>query len=276
MARRMGTPEKRTTKWMWPAYARVNPRRRPAGDLPSRLRLSNPLILVPAGDFRRCAHSYFPGRVARRSAWARRWPSERRARETSSGGRRGAGPASVPAHVGGPGERTDPDRECAAGVHGHAWPRCACWSARAACWPKDRVRRRPLARRILGPCSRGCVRLADTARLLKLRGKAMQAAVPVGQGAMAALLGADIAKSKVAEAAAEGDVCRSPTTTIPRRSSCRATSGARVRSSWPTMAQARGPAAGLRALPLPADAACRRRDGRGAGDGEIRHAVVPL
>jgi [acyl-carrier-protein] S-malonyltransferase len=50
--------------------------------------------------------------------------------------------------------------------------------------------------------------VATTARLLKLRGQAMQAAVPVGQGAMAALLGAspEIAK-QVAEAAAEGDVC---------------------------------------------------------------------
>ena len=50
--------------------------------------------------------------------------------------------------------------------------------------------------------------VATTARLLKLRGQAMQAAVPVGEGAMAALLGAslDVAKA-VAEAAAEGEVC---------------------------------------------------------------------
>jgi [acyl-carrier-protein] S-malonyltransferase len=51
--------------------------------------------------------------------------------------------------------------------------------------------------------------LADAARLLKLRGQAMQAAVPVGKGAMTALLGVglDVAR-KVAEAAAEGDVCQ--------------------------------------------------------------------
>jgi len=50
--------------------------------------------------------------------------------------------------------------------------------------------------------------LADTARLLKLRGQAMQAAVPVGVGAMCALLGADIDKATaLAEAAAEGEVC---------------------------------------------------------------------
>jgi [acyl-carrier-protein] S-malonyltransferase len=54
----------------------------------------------------------------------------------------------------------------------------------------------------------GAFTLADTARLLKLRGLAMQAAVPVGKGAMCALLGADIDKATaLAEAAAEGEVC---------------------------------------------------------------------
>jgi [acyl-carrier-protein] S-malonyltransferase len=57
-------------------------------------------------------------------------------------------------------------------------------------------------------CAAGAFSLADTARLLKLRGQSMQAAVPVGVGAMAALLGADIEKaSALAEAAAEGQVC---------------------------------------------------------------------
>lgn len=55
----------------------------------------------------------------------------------------------------------------------------------------------------------GAFSLADTARLLKLRGQAMQKAVPVGQGAMVALLGVglDVAK-KVAAEAAQGDVCQ--------------------------------------------------------------------
>ncbi len=55
----------------------------------------------------------------------------------------------------------------------------------------------------------GAFTLADTARLLKLRGQAMQAAVPVGQGAMVALLGVglDVAQ-KVAAEAAQGDVCQ--------------------------------------------------------------------
>ncbi|MDZ4306771.1 ACP S-malonyltransferase [Allopontixanthobacter sp.] len=57
-------------------------------------------------------------------------------------------------------------------------------------------------------CAVGAFSLADTARLLKLRGQAMQAAVPVGEGAMAALLGADIDKAQaLAAAAAEGQVC---------------------------------------------------------------------
>jgi [acyl-carrier-protein] S-malonyltransferase len=55
----------------------------------------------------------------------------------------------------------------------------------------------------------GAFSLADAARLLKLRGKAMQAAVPVGKGAMTALLGVGIdAARQVAEAAAQGDVCQ--------------------------------------------------------------------
>jgi [acyl-carrier-protein] S-malonyltransferase len=58
-------------------------------------------------------------------------------------------------------------------------------------------------------CAAGTFDLATTARLLKLRGRAMQAAVPVGQGAMAALLGADLATAlAVAEAAAaQGEIC---------------------------------------------------------------------
>ncbi len=57
-------------------------------------------------------------------------------------------------------------------------------------------------------CAVGAFSLSDTARLLKLRGQAMQAAVPVGEGAMAALLGADIDKATaLAEAAADGEVC---------------------------------------------------------------------
>ncbi|WP_295495383.1 ACP S-malonyltransferase [Sphingorhabdus sp. EL138] len=57
-------------------------------------------------------------------------------------------------------------------------------------------------------CAAGALPLSVTAALLKLRGRAMQAAVPVGVGAMAALLGADIEKAEsLAAAAAEGETC---------------------------------------------------------------------
>jgi [acyl-carrier-protein] S-malonyltransferase len=57
-------------------------------------------------------------------------------------------------------------------------------------------------------CAAGAFDLRTTARLLKLRGQAMQAAVPVGEGAMAALLGADLEKAEaIAAAAAQGAVC---------------------------------------------------------------------
>jgi [acyl-carrier-protein] S-malonyltransferase len=55
----------------------------------------------------------------------------------------------------------------------------------------------------------GALSLADTARLLRSRGRAMQEAVPVGEGAMAALLGAALAQAQeLAEAAAQDDVCQ--------------------------------------------------------------------
>ncbi len=57
-------------------------------------------------------------------------------------------------------------------------------------------------------CAAGALPLAVTASLLKLRGRAMQAAVPIGIGAMAALLGADIEKAEaLANAAAESETC---------------------------------------------------------------------
>jgi [acyl-carrier-protein] S-malonyltransferase len=57
-------------------------------------------------------------------------------------------------------------------------------------------------------CAAGALDLATTALLLRHRGEAMQAAVPVGVGAMAALLGADLTiAQKIADAAAQGEVC---------------------------------------------------------------------
>jgi [acyl-carrier-protein] S-malonyltransferase len=57
-------------------------------------------------------------------------------------------------------------------------------------------------------CASGAFDLAQTARLLKLRGRAMQAAVPVGVGAMAAILGAELEEVQaIATDAAQGDIC---------------------------------------------------------------------
>jgi len=62
----------------------------------------------------------------------------------------------------------------------------------------------------------GALHLDDTARLLKTRGQAMQKAVPVGAGAMAALLGADLdTATEIAAAAEEGEVCTAANDNAP-------------------------------------------------------------
>lgn len=58
-------------------------------------------------------------------------------------------------------------------------------------------------------CAAGSLSLADTARLLRIRGKAMQDAVPQGQGGMGVLLGVDLdVAQKIALKAAQNDVCQ--------------------------------------------------------------------
>ena len=96
----------------------------------------------------------------------------------------------------------------------------------------------------------GSLSVADAARLLRIRGRAMQEAVPVGVGAMAALLGLDLdAASAIAADAADGEVCERPTTTGQARSSSRATRRrSNGRSSSPRRAGAR------RAVLLPVSA----------------------
>ncbi len=65
-------------------------------------------------------------------------------------------------------------------------------------------------------CAAGALGLAQTARLLRLRGQAMQDAVPEGEGAMAALLGLDLGPARaVAAAAAEGEVCEAANDNAP-------------------------------------------------------------
>ncbi|VAV89353.1 Malonyl CoA-acyl carrier protein transacylase [hydrothermal vent metagenome] len=57
-------------------------------------------------------------------------------------------------------------------------------------------------------CAAGAINLTTTAKLLKLRGQSMQKAVPVGEGGMAALLGADVKKAfSLAQAVRDGEMC---------------------------------------------------------------------
>ncbi len=90
-------------------------------------------------------------------------------------------------------------------------PRCACSSAEAGL---DLARDAAfVAGHSLGEYSAlaaaGALTVADTARLLRIRGRAMQAAVPVGAGAMAALLGLEFdAAAAIAAEAAQGQVCQ--------------------------------------------------------------------
>ena len=73
---------------------------------------------------------------------------------------------------------------------------------------RRRLRRRPFAGRIFGARRRGALALADAARLLKRRGQAMQRAVPVGVGAMAALLGSSSTRrGRSPRRPAQGEVC---------------------------------------------------------------------
>ncbi|MDZ5648512.1 MULTISPECIES: ACP S-malonyltransferase [Nitrospirillum] len=65
-------------------------------------------------------------------------------------------------------------------------------------------------------CAAGALTLADTARLLKLRGQSMQRAVPVGVGAMAAIIGADFEAARaIAQDAAQGEVCTAANDNAP-------------------------------------------------------------
>lgn len=58
-------------------------------------------------------------------------------------------------------------------------------------------------------CAAGAISLGDTARLLRIRGDAMQAAVPQGQGGMAALIGVDFEQADaIAKEAAKGETCQ--------------------------------------------------------------------
>ncbi len=99
-------------------------------------------------------------------------------------------------------------------------------------------------------CATGALSLADTARLLRLRGEAMQAAVPAGEGAMAAILGFDLATvEEVAAEAAQGDVCEAANDNDPAQVVISGTKAAVERAC--EIAKSRG---AKRALMLPVSA----------------------
>jgi [acyl-carrier-protein] S-malonyltransferase len=100
-------------------------------------------------------------------------------------------------------------------------------------------------------CAAGAFSLSDTARLLKTRGQAMQSAVPVGEGGMTALIGADIeqAEAVAAEAASAGGTCVVANDNAPGQVVISGTLDALARV--PDIAKAKGI---KRALPLPVSA----------------------
>ncbi|HYZ48997.1 MAG TPA: ACP S-malonyltransferase [Sphingomonas sp.] len=98
-------------------------------------------------------------------------------------------------------------------------------------------------------CAAESLGLATTARLLRLRGQAMQAAVPVGQGAMAAILKLDFdAVAQAAEQAAQGEVCAVANDNSPGQVVLSGHKAAIERASELVKA------AGGRAMPLPVSA----------------------
>lgn len=65
-------------------------------------------------------------------------------------------------------------------------------------------------------CSSGALKLSDTARLLRVRGRAMQKAVPFGMGAMAAILGLDAEQARnLSQEASEGEICEAANDNAP-------------------------------------------------------------
>ena len=217
--------------------------------------------------------------------------ASRTARDVFERGRRGARPEPVPADARGARGRAQADRECAAGDHGQ----CAGGvpgadaSTAASIWRRPRASSPATASaNIPRLCAAGSFDLATTAKLLKLRGRAMQAAVPVGEGAMAALLGADLALAqKIADAAAQGEVCTVANDNDPSQVVISGHKAAIDRAI--AMAKDMG---AKRAVPLPVSAPfhcplmqpaadamadalelCRRRAARGAGVRQCHRAA---
>jgi [acyl-carrier-protein] S-malonyltransferase len=129
-------------------------------------------------------------------------------------------------------------------------------------------------------CAAEALGLAETARLLRIRGRAMQAAVPVGEGAMAALLGLDFAAAKqIAADAAENEVCEAANDNAPGQVVISGSKAAVERAV--ELAKVRG---GKRAMLLPVSApfhcslmepAARAME-KALGSADLRAPLVPV
>ncbi|HEY0315080.1 MAG TPA: ACP S-malonyltransferase [Sphingomonas sp.] len=129
-------------------------------------------------------------------------------------------------------------------------------------------------------CAAEALGLAETAKLLRIRGRAMQAAVPVGEGAMAALLGLDFAAAKqIAADAAENEVCEAANDNAPGQVVISGSKAAVERAV--ELAKVRG---GKRAMLLPVSApfhcslmepAARAME-KALGSADLRAPLVPV
>ena len=110
--------------------------------------------------------------------------------------------------------------------------------------------------------------ISDAARLLRIRGSAMQDAVPVGEGAMAAILGMDLnTVISVTELAAQGEVCVAANDNDPGQvvvSGVKAAVERAVCDRQRTWCETCGDASCQRTLPLQTDGTCSGEDGGGA------------
>jgi len=129
-------------------------------------------------------------------------------------------------------------------------------------------------------CAAGSITLADAARLLRIRGDAMQKAVPQGEGAMAALLGLDFAQAmEVAQEAAEGEICTAANDNDPGQVVISGHREAILRAV--DIAKAKGAKRAL-LLPVSAPFHCALMEPAAAamaealGDVDVQEPVVPL
>ena len=196
--------------------------------------------------------------------------SQRRARGVP-GSRRGARPESVAADARRAGRGADPDRERPAGDHGERHRGAARAREGRRIWIATRPISSPgtasantprCARRArsLSPTRRGCSSCAARRCRRRCRwagARWRRCSAPTSTMAEA-----------LAEAAAQGEVCTVANDNDPSQvviSGHQGRDRARGRAGQGEGREAGDPAAGLGAVPLPADAARRRRDGRGAG-----------